>query len=156
MLLIVSPGPSVVPRLIGLPLPVAEKRLRDDGMKLRFRAVASDVTPGVVVATEPEPGEPVAPGATVTVSVSSGPGRLLRAEPALVPAGEARASVRNAGFVARVFEVPSTEPAGIVVAQSPQPGASSTEALASASTSRPAWPTTGASTNGRRAERRRA
>jgi serine/threonine-protein kinase len=123
VLLIVSAGPSVVPRLIGLPLPVAEKRLRGEGMKLRFRAVPSEVTPGVVVATEPEPGEPAPPGGTVTVSVSSGPGR--GSVPSLLGARaeEARGRARRAGFVARVFEVPSTEPGGIVVAQSPQPGA---------------------------------
>ena len=123
MLLIVSAGPSVVPRLIGLPLPVAEKRLRGEGMKLRFRAVTSDVTPGVVVATEPEPGEPAAPGTTVTVSVSSGPGRISVPSLLWLRATEARARVRSAGFVARVFNVPSTEPAGTVVAQSPQGGA---------------------------------
>ena len=122
MLLIVSSGPSVVPRLIGLPLPEAERRLRDSGLRLSFRAVASKRPSGVVVATEPGPGKPVAPGAAVTVSVSSGPGRLSVPSLLWARADEARARVRKAGFVARVFEVPSAEPAGIVVAQSPQPG----------------------------------
>ena len=123
MLLIVSSGPSIVPRLIGLPLPEAEQRLRDSGLRLSFRPVTSKRPSGVVVATEPGPGKPVAPGAAVTVSVSSGPGR--RSMPSLLwaRAEEARAAVRKAGFVARVFEVPSAEPAGTVVAQSPQPGA---------------------------------
>ena len=123
VLLIVSSGRSVVPRLIGLPLPVAESRLRDRGLKLSFRAVASDRNSGVVVATEPEPGTPVVPGATVTVSVSSGPGPLSVPSVLWARAEEAGASVRKAGFVARLFDVPSAEPAGIVVAQSPQPGA---------------------------------
>ena len=76
MLLIVSAGPSIVPRLMGLPLAVAEKRLRGGGHEAAFprRHLGRDA--GVVVATEPEPGEPEVPGATVTVSVSSGPGRI--------------------------------------------------------------------------------
>ena len=123
VLLIVSSGPSAVPRLIGLPLPVAEKRLRDRGLKLSFRAVVSNRNSGVVVATEPEPGKPVVPGATVTVSVSSGPGPLAVPSLLWARADDAGASVRKTGFVARLFDVPSAEPAGIVVAQSPQPGA---------------------------------
>jgi len=123
VLLVVSAASPTVPRLIGLALPAAASRLRAAGLELGFRAVNSNLTAGLVVATDPASGEPVAAGAKVTVSVSRGPGRI--AVPSLLWSGvaEAGARVRKAGLVARAFEVPSAEPAGTVVAQSPQPGA---------------------------------
>jgi eukaryotic-like serine/threonine-protein kinase len=123
VLLVVSASQPIVPRLIGLSLPLAAKRLQSADLVLRFRAVTSNRRAGVVVATRPAPGESVTPGATVTVSVSSGPGRVSVPDLLWIRVAEARASVHRTGLVARMFDVPSNEPAGTVVAQSPQPGA---------------------------------
>ena len=123
VLLVVSAAQPIVPRLIGLSLPLAAKRLQDAGLTLRFEAAVSNQKPGIVVGTAPAGGRSVVPGATVTVRVSSGPGRIDVPNLLWDSAPEARATIRRAGFVARTFEVSSKEPKGTVVAQSPQPRA---------------------------------
>jgi serine/threonine-protein kinase len=121
VLLVVSAAQPIVPRLIGLSLPLAAKRLQHAGLTMRFEAAVSNQKPGIVVGTAPAGGSSVVAGATVAVRVSSGPGRIDVPDLLWDSATEARASLRRAGFLARTFEVSSKEPRGTVVAQSPQP-----------------------------------
>jgi serine/threonine-protein kinase len=113
--------PRALPDLIGRPYAEAAKLVERRGLQPKRTEVTSSEKPGTVVAQVPRPGTKLAKGATVLFSVAA-------AEPLAVPdlvgrtADEAGRALRAAGFAAREYRVPSKEPAGTVVAQSPAAG----------------------------------
>ena len=77
---------------------------------------------GVVVEQEPRGSERAPKGSTVVLIVSKG--RNLKPVPDVVglQEGEAVSKLRASGFEPRIFDVPSPEPQGVVVAQQPPGG----------------------------------
>lgn len=115
-------GTQSVPALIGLTEARAGEELAGLGLEARIVRQADDGVPeGVVSAQNPGAGVEVAEGATVTVTVSSGPAPV--AVPDLVgeTVSEASALLRRFGLaLGTVSEEPGDgESAGLIVAQDP-------------------------------------
>jgi beta-lactam-binding protein with PASTA domain len=122
--LVVSNGPPGVkmPDVVGLAAADAVKALQARKLTVTLKQVASQEAPGTVVGQEPKAGKRAKPGTQVVLQVAKG------AAPVSVPdvAGQleqqATAALKQAGLTARVVRVPSSQPKGTVVAQSPAAG----------------------------------
>jgi beta-lactam-binding protein with PASTA domain len=112
-----------VPNVRGLKEAEAEAKLRAAGLKTKVDRVFAGAPKGEVVDTVPPGGERVARGTTVVLKVSKG--RNLANVPDVVGKSEPEAAsiLRARGFTPRIFDVPSQEPKGTVVSQSPPAGA---------------------------------
>jgi len=122
--LLVSGGPSTkaVPNAVGLDEAVARDRLVAAGFEVKSREVFSEEKPGMVVSQTPAAGADAADGASVTIAVSKGTGLVDVPNVVGLSRGEAEAEISSAKLEANVVEVPSTDPAGTVVAQNPVGG----------------------------------
>jgi len=122
--LVVSIGPprDTVPDLVGQTEAEAVDALREAGFESETTRVFSQKKEGIVVSQEPKAGANLKEGETVTLAVSRG------ARPVAVPdvvgttSSEATATLQAAGLKVNVVGVPSSEPSGTVVAQSPAAG----------------------------------
>jgi serine/threonine-protein kinase len=122
--LTVSAGPPKqgVPDVVGLKVSEAITRLRAAHLDSRQKIVFAREAPGTVVKQTPAAGATVKKGSPVLLEVSKGPQKV--AVPAVVgqKRADAVAALKQAGLVAAIFSVPSTQPKGFVVAQDPQAG----------------------------------
>lgn len=122
----VSTGPVsvVVPDVRGQTEQEAVAAVEQAGLEARVTQVFAGVREGLVVDQLPGAGGRVARGSEVELKVSKG--RNLAAVPDVVGLTEEEEAVdalREDGFEPRIFDVPSTEPEGTVVSQSPPAGA---------------------------------
>lgn len=115
-------GSVRVPRVRGLPVSEAFERLQAARLRGEAREVFSGGSPGTVIRQEPTAGTEVPRGASVALTVSKG--RRTIAVPNLVGLSEAEAgaALQRLGLRANVARVPTSEPAGTVVAQRPAAG----------------------------------
>jgi beta-lactam-binding protein with PASTA domain len=122
--ILASTGPAtvVVPNAVGLPEQQARDRLATAGLEVRVFEVFSDEREGTVIAQNPGSGERVSPDDSVRLNVSKGTGLVDVPSMVGLTRAEAEAQLSDAGLEANVFEVPSIEPAGTVVAQNPVGG----------------------------------
>jgi serine/threonine-protein kinase len=120
----VSTGPAGVdvPNVVGLPFAQAQERLEQAGLRANRFNVFSEEPEGVVVAQDPRAGEQAPRDSAVRVNVSQGTGRVEVPNVVGRSADEAGSILREAGLEARTVQVPSDEPSGQVVAQSPAAG----------------------------------
>jgi beta-lactam-binding protein with PASTA domain len=120
----VSAGPASrdVPNVIGLPVEQAEQRLRDADLRARRVSVFSEEPKGTVVAQDPRAGEQASPNSRVRINISQGTGRVEVPDVVGRIASDARTRLSQAGLQSRIVRVPSAEPEGRVVAQSPTAG----------------------------------
>ena len=122
--LAVSNGPprETVPDVVGETESEAIADLTGAGFETEVTKEFSDKKAGIVVSQEPKGGANLKEGSSVSLVVSKG------SEPVTVPdvvgttASQATATLREAGLKANVVRVPSDQPGGTVVAQSPAPG----------------------------------
>jgi eukaryotic-like serine/threonine-protein kinase len=118
----VSTGPvSVeVPDVRGQPEQEAVAAVEQAGLQARVTRVFAGVREGLVVDQLPGAGGRVARGSEVELKVSKG--RNLAPVPDVVGLTEEEAveALREDGFEPRIFDVPSSEPEGTVVSQSPR------------------------------------
>jgi eukaryotic-like serine/threonine-protein kinase len=109
-----------VPNVVGERAAAAVKALRAKGFQVQAVNVASSEASGTVLNQSPAADARVARGSTVVIRISRGlvtvPGTIGQSLDVAV------AAVRGAGLVPKVFEVPSSQPTGTVVAQTPKPG----------------------------------
>jgi eukaryotic-like serine/threonine-protein kinase len=118
----ISSGRLAVPDVTSLPLADAQQRLTSAGFKSAVKRVASSRPKGVVVEQSPVAGVTAVRGTTVNLNVSSG------AKPVVVPQvvaqsqGSAVNALTGVGLKPVLHNVPSTKPAGTVVAQKPAAG----------------------------------
>jgi eukaryotic-like serine/threonine-protein kinase len=111
-----------VPNVLGIPAATAIKALQRKNLRADVKSVFSTKPSGIVAGQKPSPGARLAKAGTVTLLVSKG------GKPEAVPdvVGQSAAQAINVlqaqGFKANLVRVPSTEPAGTVVAQAPKPG----------------------------------
>jgi beta-lactam-binding protein with PASTA domain len=120
----ISSGPArkAVPNVTGLPLKQAQQRLSAAGFGSNVKRVASSRPDGIVTEQAPVAGVTAVKGTTVTLSVSNG------RKPVTVPSvvgqtqGAAVSQLTKLGLKPQLQNVPSNEPAGLVVAQKPAGG----------------------------------
>ncbi len=117
--------------LAGDPLARARARLERAGLRVRVRRIASKRRRNEVLNQAPSPGESVASGAVVVLTVSRGTVAAPKPASVGVPdvvglsTSDAVVTLRDAGLRARISLVPSSAGAGTVLGQSPAAGASS-------------------------------
>ena len=111
-----------VPEVVGEREAAARRALERAGFEVRVQRVFAGAPRGEVVEQDPAGGSRAAQGATVLIKVSKG--RNLARVPDVIglTENEAVALLRERGFEPRVFDVPSPEPEGTVVAQEPRAG----------------------------------
>lgn len=118
----ISSGRLAVPDVTGRPLKTAQQELTTAGFKSEVKRVASTRPKGIVLEQAPVAGVTAVRGTTVNLSVSSG------VRPVVVPRligqtqGAAVTTLTRLGLKAVLRNVPSAEPAGLVVAQNPPAG----------------------------------
>jgi beta-lactam-binding protein with PASTA domain len=122
-------GTPVVADVAGDPLVRARARLEDAGLRVRVRRIESKRPRDEVLSQAPRAGGKVASGAVVVLTVSRGtvaaPKPVRVSVPGVVglSASDAVVALRDAGLQSRISLVPSSASAGIVLRQSPAPGA---------------------------------
>jgi serine/threonine-protein kinase len=67
--IVLSSGPAM-PDVTGMPRDQAEQVLRKKGLNPQFVEQSDDAPAGTVIAQDPGPGDPVAPGATVQITIA--------------------------------------------------------------------------------------
>jgi beta-lactam-binding protein with PASTA domain len=118
----ISSGRLAVPDVTDKPLQAARTELTNAGFKSEVKRVASSRPKGVVLEQAPVGGVTAARGTTVKLTVSSG------VKPVVVPRligqtqGAAVSTLTRLGLKATLRNVPSDQPAGLVVAQNPPAG----------------------------------
>jgi serine/threonine-protein kinase len=117
-----APALVAVPNVVGQDADTAEQQLV--GLKLvpDERSAFSTKRRGTVISQTPTPATRVKQGSRVVLTVSHGRGKV--AVPPVVgqTVQDATKALRRADLVPNVAQVPSSEPAGTVVAQNPKPG----------------------------------
>jgi beta-lactam-binding protein with PASTA domain len=118
-----------VPGLIGFPRGQAVLQAHRAGLKTAVREVQAGQAAGTVVSQNPAAGEQAPQGSVLVLTVSSGP--APQTVPSLIGLSGERAVtlLSAAGIRWKVTYVPSSQPYGIVVAQSPQAGTKVTNGL---------------------------
>ena len=111
-----------IQNVAGMTFADAKQLLSDAGLDVKRNDVESDQPKGQVLSANPAAGTTVSSGTTVTLDVSQGPKAVPDVTSGMTEE-EAQQLIREAGFVpVTTDENSSTEPAGTVVRQSPQPG----------------------------------
>jgi beta-lactam-binding protein with PASTA domain/tRNA A-37 threonylcarbamoyl transferase component Bud32 len=125
--LVLSEGPVrvEVPRVVGRTQAEAESLVRAEGLVPIVDEEPSDRPEGEVVAQDPDPGESVARGGRVTLTVSSGPPTVRVPDLIGMTEGEARAALDEAGLQVKIRRPRTQDPEedGRVVEQRPGPSA---------------------------------
>ena len=120
-----KPVTVTVPDLAGQTTAVAESAVRARGLSFELRQVPSDLALGTVVSQWPAAGTTLPKGRSVLLNVSQS--RPLVSVPGVIgeDTGSARAELSGVGFAVSVTtrEVTDPDKDGVVVAQSPSPGA---------------------------------
>ena len=120
----ISAGPAgkVVPDVTDLPEAKARQKLTAAGFKVQVKRVASTRPKGIATEQAPAAGVAAVKGTTVVLTVSSG------RKPVVVPSvvgetqGAAVSQLTKLGLKPQLKNVPSSQPAGQVVAQKPPAG----------------------------------
>jgi serine/threonine-protein kinase len=115
-----------VPNVVGADQASAQARLRQDGFLTDTVTKESPDRPkGEVIGSDPSPGQKADKGATVTLTVSDGPGTANIPAVEGLTRKEARARLRSAGFdITERREASDTVPAGRAIRTSPPEGES--------------------------------
>src|SRR5918996_5439972 len=122
--IVVSEGPATaeVPDVVDALAEDAREQLEDAGFEVNAVEVFSDRPEGQVVAQNPRGGTEAEEGSTVRINISKGTGRVEVPDFVGQSQEDAREQLANLGLGANPVEVPSSQPAGIVVAQNPRGG----------------------------------
>lgn len=118
-----------VPDVVGSTVADARRTLRGLGLRVSVTRVLAEAPAGTVVSQSPSAASAVREGATVRLRVSTGPRSATVPDVVGLDATTARAELEAAGFVVRVAEEPTDDPAaaGVVLSQSPSGGSASDE-----------------------------
>jgi beta-lactam-binding protein with PASTA domain len=123
--LVVSKGPEGVrvPKLVGLAAADAVRQLQEKGLGVQLQQTSAQAAPGTVVEQSPQPGKRAKRGTPVVLSVAKGAAAVVVPDVHGHSESDAVHDLQQRGLNVNVVKVASQEPAGTVVAQSPQPGA---------------------------------
>jgi eukaryotic-like serine/threonine-protein kinase len=112
-----------VPNEIGKPATEAVADLSKKGLEVEQKPVKSDAPVGNVVQQDPKPGEKVEKGSTVTLGVSSGPGKRIVPDVEGKSQEDAVRALTRAKFTFTLDNEPSSKyPKGIVTRTDPEGG----------------------------------
>jgi beta-lactam-binding protein with PASTA domain len=113
-----------VPDVIGSAAASARSELRAAGLKVTTIGVVSQESPGTVISQSPRAGADVRKGSRVLLTVSTGPAKVDVPDVSGLDEAAARVELERAGFVVRVTDESTTDPAqdGIVIRQTPAGG----------------------------------
>ena len=125
--IVVSSGPeaAIVPPVVGLSEEDARSAIEGEGLEVDVISESSDEPAGEVIAQDPSPGTELAPGDTVTITVSEGPGGQPMPNVVGQDADDAEDQLEDDfGLdVNREAETePCAQPPGTVCRQDPSPG----------------------------------
>ena len=117
----VSNGPPgvKVPSVVGLAAADAAKQLGALKLATTLKPVSSKQPPGTVLAQKPPAGKVAKPGTAVVLEVAGSKASVAVPDVKGQTERAAVASLKQAGLTATVAQVPSSQPAGTVVAQHP-------------------------------------
>jgi beta-lactam-binding protein with PASTA domain len=125
VLTVAAPPTSVkVPNAVGVAQADARDRLVAAGFKVKSVSVSSDQPVGTVVAQAPAAGETIARGTSVRINVSKGSATANVPSEVGQTSDVAQQDLAAKGFKPTIVQVPSDQPLGTVVAQSPSGGQS--------------------------------
>lgn len=118
------PAQVVVPDVVGLAQADATAAITGLGLVAGTSEAADDTVPvGSVISQNPGAGASVAPGSTVTITVSTGPGTVPVTDVTGQSAADAQANLEAAGFVVASEEANSVDvEAGFVIGTNPAAG----------------------------------
>jgi beta-lactam-binding protein with PASTA domain len=119
-----APVAVTVPNAVGVPQGDARDRLVAAGFSVTSANVNSDQPTGTVVAQAPAAGVKASRGTTVRINVSKGSATANVPSEVGQPVDAAQSDLAAKGFKPSVVQVPSDQPVGTVVAQSPSGGQS--------------------------------
>ncbi len=120
-----GPAPIKLPNLVGRPLTDAQDLLTRQKFNVSVQRVTLDgVPPDQVTSQDPAAGSDVPAGATVTLTVSSGPSTAAVPNVGGLSLADATAALSSSGFVAKVTYSIQSGGDGTVVQQDPAPAAS--------------------------------
>jgi len=123
VLTVAAPPTSVkVPNAVGVAQADARDRLVAAGFTVKSVSVSSDQPVGTVVAQAPAAGETIARGTTVRINVSKGSATANVPSEVGQTSDAAQRDLAAKGFKPTIVQVPSDQPLGTVVAQSPSGG----------------------------------
>jgi serine/threonine-protein kinase len=101
--LLLAPQKTAVPNVVGKPDDVAARNLADAGFEVNVENVTTPtVRRDTVASQQPQPGEEVEEGSTVTIFVSRGPGEATIPTVEGLKQAEAERRLRAAGFRVRI------------------------------------------------------
>ena len=123
--IVVSTGPRIVqvPRVVGLTFEEAIEVLEDVGLDWRRVNVFSQRDEGIVASQAPRANAEVEEGTEVVVRVSKGTEQIAVPDVLDQTEESARQELQQEGFQVEVLQAPDNDtPAGLVSAQSPDPG----------------------------------
>ena len=122
--LVVSTGPprNTVPNVVGQTEAEAVDALTAASFESDVTEAFSDKKAGIVIAQEPKAGANLKEGETVALTVSKGGRPVAVPDVVGTTSSEATATLQAAGLKVNVVGVPSSQPSGTVVAQSPAAG----------------------------------
>jgi beta-lactam-binding protein with PASTA domain len=118
----ISSGRRAIPDLVGMREAAAVKELQRLGFKSEVKRVASTRPKGIVVDQEPVAGVTAVGGTTVKLNVSSGKRPVVVPQVVGQTQGDAVSALAKLGLEPKLHNVPSSKPAGVVVAQKPPAG----------------------------------
>lgn len=124
-----APAEIAVADVEGMALAEATAALQEQGLRFRVSRSPSKRPPGEILSQSPPAGAEIARRSVVALVVAgatetpASPGRIEVPDVVGLSASRAVSAIRDAGLRARIQLVPSTEPSGTVVGQSPSEGA---------------------------------
>ncbi|HET8528204.1 MAG TPA: PASTA domain-containing protein [Gaiellaceae bacterium] len=116
-----KPGVAV-PKLVGLAAADAVQQLQSKGLTAKLQQAAAKAPPGTVVKQSPAAGKRAKRGTAVQLTVAKGAAAVAVADVTGKSQQAAQSALQAQGLATRVVQVPSSQPAGTVVAQSPAAG----------------------------------
>ncbi len=111
-----------MPDVVGLAAADAVKLLQARGLTATLQQTASQEAPGTVLAQAPKAGARAKPGTKVVLQVAKGNSAVSVPSVTGQSQQQAASTLQQAGFKATTAQVPSSQPKGTVVAQSPASG----------------------------------
>jgi serine/threonine-protein kinase len=117
-----------VPDVTGQPYENAKSALEGQGFSVSRLDVESDQAAGVVVTSDPPPGQEISKGSKITLSVSKGPSATQIPDVTGQTQADAASMLEAAGLTVAVSFDPVTDPSqdGIVLSEEPKAGSDAT------------------------------
>jgi beta-lactam-binding protein with PASTA domain len=120
---VVVSAKSTVPKVVGIRVQAAEFQLKEAKLAAKIVRRPATKPKGIVVAQRPKPGAVAPQGTPVTLVVSNGPPGVAMPDVVGLGAPDAVRALQPRKLNPTLQQVPSKEPPGTVIAQTPKAGA---------------------------------